>query len=130
MFMPPWPHIWAWAGATLVFVFSACSKAQTRVDGNTDDNHVIRCVISVKRSEWNSSSPALITGKIEYLGDGSSEIKVVPMLYLSSRTSSAMRERYWAPVDLFHDDALAVDKQSLAKEVVGIRAKPIQLKFK
>jgi hypothetical protein len=72
-----------------------------------------------------------VRGKVENLTEGSLEIHVQPILYLSSKTSSAERDKYWAPVDLFQGDPLPTVKRPMDQkgEVVAIKALPITLTF-
>jgi hypothetical protein len=52
-------------------------------------------------------------GKIEYLSDSTLEVRVAPILYLTPKTSSAERDKYWAPVDLLRDSPLGLEKQRM-----------------
>jgi hypothetical protein len=65
-------------------------------------------------------------GRWKISTDGFLEIHVQLFLYLSSKTSSAPRDRYWAPIDLFRDGPLSVDKQPMDKEgeVLAIKRFP------
>jgi hypothetical protein len=74
----------------------------------------------------------MVLGRIENLTRGPLSVEVVPILYLSSTTSSEPTERFWAPVDLLHDGPLATDKRPLDAKgtAVAIKPRPIQLRFK
>ena len=106
--------------------------AQTKVEEHPAINHSIRCALEVQDQKWTSAAPAVVRGKIENLTEGPLEVYVQPFLYLSSKTSSAERDKYWAPVDLFRDGPLPVDKRPLGQkgEGVAIKAIPIKLTFK
>ena len=116
---------------TLILAAQVLAGAQTRVEEHREINHNIRCTIQVQDREWTPAAPAFVRGKVENLTEGSLEIHVQPILYLSSKTSSAERDKYWAPVDLFQDTPLPVDKQPLGQkgEGVAIKAIPIKLTF-
>jgi hypothetical protein len=119
------------AGITLILAAQLLGTAQTRVEEHREINHNIRCTIQVQDREWTPAAPAIVRGKVENLTEGSLEIQVHPILYLSSKTSSAERDKYWAPVDLFQDGPLPVEKRPMDKEaeVVAIKALPIKLTF-
>jgi hypothetical protein len=74
----------------------------------------------------------MVLGKIENLTPGSLDVEVVPILYLSSKTSNEPGDRFWAPVDLFHDGPLTTDRRPLNAKgrAVAIKARPIRLQFK
>jgi hypothetical protein len=118
-------------GITLVLSVQLLGTAQTRVEEHREINHNIRCTIQVQDREWTPAAPAIVRGKVENLVEGSLEIQVQPILYLSSKTSSAERDKYWAPVDLFQDGPLPIDKRPMDKEgeVVAIKALPIEFAF-
>ena len=118
-------------GITFSLAAHLVGVAQTRVKEHRQINHNIRCTIQVQDRKWTPAVPAFVRGKVENLTEGSLEIHVQPILYLSSKTSSAERDKYWAPVDLFQDTPLPVDKQPLGQkgEGVAIKAIPIKLTF-
>jgi hypothetical protein len=118
---------------TLALAFHpAVMTAQSKVEQTIKTNRVVRCVIYAERSDWKPTEPAVIAGEIENAFDGPLEIKVVPVLYLSSTTSDALRDRYWSPVDLFHDAALSTDRQAIDPKatVISIKSRSILLQFK
>jgi|ERR1700722_5653999 len=118
-------------GITLILAAHVVGGAQTRVEEHREINHNIRCTIQVQDREWTPAAPAVVRGRVENLTEGFLEIYVHPILYLLSKTSSAERDKYWAPVDLFQDGPLPVDKRSLGQtgEGVAIKAIPIKLTF-
>lgn len=118
-------------GIALSLFSHPVGKAQTRVEEHRKTNNTIRCTIQVQDREWTPVAPAVVRGKVENLTEGSLEIYVQPILYLSSKTSSAERDKYWAPVDLFRNGPLLVDKRPLGQkgEGVAIKAVPIKLTF-
>src|SRR5579864_1715433 len=118
-------------GITLILAVRPLGVAQTRVEEHRQNNHEIRCTIQVQDREWTQAAPAIVHGKVENLTESSLELNVEPILYLSSKTSSAARDNYWAPVDLFHDSPLSIDKRPMDQkgEVVGIKTLPIKLTF-
>jgi hypothetical protein len=126
-------RVWLWwcLGITLILAVQLLGTAQTRVEEHREINHNIRCTIQVQDREWTPATPAIVRGKVENLTEGSLEIQVQPILYLSSKTSSAERDKYWAPVDLFQDGPLPIDKRPMDKEgeVAAIKALPIKLAF-
>jgi hypothetical protein len=103
--------------------------AQTRVEDRREINHNIRCTIQVPDREWTPAAPAIVRGKVENLTDGSLEIHVQPILHLSSKTSRAERDKYWAPVDLLQGGPLPLNKQPVDQkgDVVAIKMIPIKL---
>jgi hypothetical protein len=119
-------------GVTLVLAAQLVGEAQTRVEEQQKINHNIGCTIQVQDLKWTPAIPAIVRGKIENLGDDSLEVQLQPILYLSSKTSSAERDKYWAPVDLFRDGPLLTDKRPMDQkgEVVAIKPIPIKLTFK
>lgn len=110
----------------------AMTTAQSKVEQTTKTNRVVRCVMYAERSDWKPTEPAVIAGEIENAFDGPLEIKVVPVLYLSSTTSDALRDRYWSPVDLFHDASLSTDRQAIDAKatVISIKNRSLLLQFK
>jgi hypothetical protein len=116
---------------TLILAAQVLAGAQTRVEEHREINHNIRCTIQVQDREWTPAAPAIVRGKVENLTEGSLEIHVQPILYLSSKTSSAERDKYWAPVDLFQDAPLPTDKRSMDQKgkIVAIKLLPIKLSF-
>jgi hypothetical protein len=116
----------------LVTVLLAYSSAQTAVEEKHESSHDIRCVIKTERGGWNRTTEAVISGTIENLTAGPLKIAVDPTLYLSSRTSSEMGDKYWAPADLLHDRSISIEKYAVSpdKQAEGIRRVPIHLGFK
>ena len=90
------------------------------------------CTIRVQDLKWTPAIPAIVSGKIENLSGGSLEEQLQPILYLSCKTPSAERDKYWAPVDLFGDRPLLTDERPLDQkgEVVAIKPIPVKLTFK
>jgi hypothetical protein len=120
-------------GIILILAAQLMGKAQTRVrvEEHRENNLNIRCTIQVQDPEWTPAAPAIVRGKVENLIQGSLEINVQPILYLSSKTSGAERDKYWSPVDLFRDGPLPIDKRPMDQkgEVVAVKALPIKLIF-
>ena len=118
-------------GITFILAAHLVGRAQIKVKERREINRNIRCAIQVQDREWTPAAPAIVRGKVENLTEGFLEIHVQPILYLSSKTSSAERDKYWAPVDLFQDDPLPTDKRPMDQkgEVVAIKALPITLTF-
>ena len=118
-------------GITFILAAHLVARAQTKVEEHREINHNIRCTIQVQDREWSPAAPAIVRGRVENLTQGSLEIYVQPILYLSSKTSSAERDKYWAPVDLFQDGPLPTGKRPMEQrgEVVAIKALPIKLAF-
>jgi hypothetical protein len=119
-------------GLTLVSL-PAMATAQTKVEQKNPPSRVIRCAIDTERSDWKRNEPAIVTGQIQSLIDGPVEVKVVPVLYLSSATSDALRATYWSPVDVLHDTALSTDRQVIGPKAkakaISIESRPILLQF-
>jgi hypothetical protein len=108
----------------------AQATAQIKVDAPRKTNHDIRCSIQVD-PVWRPTAPVLLRGKIENLTFGPLTAEVRPILYLSSKTSKAERDKYWGPVDLLRDGPLGLDKKPMDPkgEVLAIKALPIKLVF-
>jgi len=89
----------------------------------------IRCTIQTERQKWSRNADAVVVGKIENLTDEPLELELVPELYLSSKTSMALGDIFWAPVDIFHDAPLATDRKPTDKNGLGvsIETRPIRL---
>src|SRR5712671_6739091 len=119
-------------GITFILAAHLVGRAQTKVEERREINHNIRCTIQVQDQEWTPAAPAIVRGKVENLTEGSLEIHVQPILYLSSKTSGAERDKYWAPVDLLRDGPLPIDRRPMDQkgDVVSIKALPIILTFK
>ena len=105
-------------------------SGQTRVEEEHKLNHDIRCAIETEHRRWNRNAETIVSGTIENLTDGPLELYVDPAFYLSSRTSSEMGDRFWAPADVLHDSPIATDKQDIGGVAVGIEPRPIHLQFK
>ncbi len=117
-------------GITLILAASLLGGAQARVEDRREINHNIRCTIQVPDREWTPAAPAIVRGKVENLTGDSLEIRVQPILYLSSKTSRAERDKYWAPVDLLQGGPLPLDKRPVdQKGDVAIKMLPIKLAF-
>jgi hypothetical protein len=118
-------------GITFILAAHRIGEAQTKIEEHREINHNIRCTIQVQDREWTPTAPAIVSGKVENLTEGSLEVRVQPTLYLSSKTSSAERDKYWAPVDLFRDAPLPADTRPMDEkgEVVAIKALPVELTF-
>jgi hypothetical protein len=114
----------------VTFLLAAQATAQVRVDAPRKTNHDIRCSIQVD-PVWRPTAPVLLRGKIENLTFGPLVVDVIPILYLSSKTSKAERDKYWGPVDLLRDGPLGLDKKPMDKkgEVLAIKALPLNLVF-
>jgi hypothetical protein len=111
---------------------SAWSIAQTRVEAKHEFSHDIKCVIRTDRPRWNRTSEAVVSGTMENLTDGPLEMEVDPVFYLTSRTSSEMGDKFWAPVDLLRDSPITTEKHAVGtdKKAEGIEPRPIRLQFK
>jgi hypothetical protein len=106
-------------------------SGQTGVEEKHKFNRDIQCLIQTERRQWNRQSEAIISGTIENLADGPLELDVDPALYLSSRTSGRMGDKFWAPVDLLHDSPVGTDKNHDVGGVgVSIEPRPIRLQFR
>ena len=118
-------------GIALSLLSQSVGKAQTKTEEHRRVNNTIRCTIQVQNPVWSPTAPAMVQGKIENLSDRSVEVRVVPILYLTSKTSGAERDKYWAPVDLLRDGPLGLDKQPMDQkgEVLAIKTIPIKLAF-
>jgi hypothetical protein len=77
-----------WCALTWAF------PAQIAVEEKHKFNHDVRSVIRTERRQWNRYSETVICGTIENLTDGPLELEVDPALYLSSRTSSEMSDKF------------------------------------
>ena len=115
----------------LLLVARSGETAQIRVDAPRKTNHDIRLSVQVEDPLWKPTAPVLLRGKIENLTFGPLVADAVPVLYLSSRTSKAERDKYWGPVDLLRDGPLGLDKTLMDPkgEVLAIKALPIKLVF-
>jgi hypothetical protein len=118
-------------GIALSLASQSLGTAQTKVEEQRKTNNTIRCTIQVQDPVWMPTTPAIVRGKVVNLTEGALELSVWPILYLSSKTSNAMRDKYWGPVDLLRDSPLGLDKQPMDEkgEVVAIKALPIKLVF-
>jgi len=104
-------------------------SGQRTVEEKHKFNHDIRCLVQTERRRWNRNTETIIFGTIVNLTDGPLELDVDPALYLSSRTSSEMGDKFWAPVDLLHDSPIGTDKHADGVGV-SIKPRPIRLQFK
>ena len=105
----------------LLLSYPTRSDAQLPLEPRETPDYCIKCTIQIERQEWNRGADAVVVGKIENCTEEPLELELVPELYLSSKTSNALGDIFWAPVDLFHDAPLATDrkptdKKSLAKD--------------
>jgi hypothetical protein len=118
-------------GVTCLFLVYASGglSCQTKVEEKHIFNHDVRCVIQTERRQWNRNTETIISGTMENLTDGPLELEVDPAFYLSSRTSSEMGDKFWAPVDLLHDSPIGTDKRNDGVGV-NIQPRPIRLRFK
>jgi hypothetical protein len=116
----------------LVILNPQSSNAQVQVDETEKSTHSISCDIQTEGREWNRTAGATVLGKIENLTGGPLNVEVIPILYLSSKTSNEPSDRFWAPVDLFHDGPLATERRPLDAKgrAEAIRPRPIRLQFK
>lgn len=116
--------------ACLLFAYSTIGlSGQTKVEENHKFNHDIRCAIQAEHRQWNRNTETTISGTIENLTDGPLELNVDSAFYLSSRTSSEMRDKFWAPADVMHDGPSATNKHEV-RGGVTIQPRPIHLQFK
>jgi hypothetical protein len=108
-----------------------CAIAASAQSPNAKHNSAIGCTIQVRDPVWSPTKPAIVQGKVENLTERAVEVRVQPILYLRSKTSSAERDSYWGPVDLLRNGPLGLDKQPMDRkgDVVAIRALPIKLVF-
>jgi hypothetical protein len=106
--------------------------AQIAVKEKHQVNNDVRCVIRTEQRQWNRNGETVVSGTIENLTDGPLDLEVEPALYLSSRTSTEMGNKFWAPVDVLHDCPIGTDRHSLGANGAGvsIKARPIHLQFK
>ncbi len=119
-------------GAILLLLsYPTRSDAQLPLEPRETPDHSIRCTIQTERQEWNRNADAVVVGKIENLTEEPLELELVPELYLSSKTSNALGDIFWAPVDLFHDAPLATDRKPIDKKDLGesIETPPIRLRL-
>jgi hypothetical protein len=116
--------------ACLLLAYSSGGlSSQRTVEEEHKFSHDLRCSVQTERRQWNRNTETIITGTIENLTDGRFELEVDPVLYLSSRTSGEMGDKFWAPVDLLHDSPIRTDKHDDGVGV-SIVPLPIQLRFK
>ncbi|HEV3254445.1 MAG TPA: hypothetical protein VG033_08555 [Candidatus Acidoferrales bacterium] len=120
-------------GAGLLLA-SGCagSPAQITAEEKPKLAREIRCAIQTERQQWNRATEAVVTGTIENLTDGPLDLKVDPVLYLSSKTSTELRGKFWAPADLLRDKPIETKKLALDSggEAEGIEPQPLPLQFK
>jgi hypothetical protein len=115
----------------VLLVAAVAASAQSSNAKQSEHNSAIGCTIQVPDAVWSPTKPAIVRGKVENLTERALEVRVQPILYLWSKTSSAERDRYWAPVDLLRDGPLGLDKQPMDRkgDVVAIKPLPIKLVF-
>ena len=119
-------------GTILLFLSQPTrSDAQLPLEPQEKPDHSIRCTIETERQEWSRNAPAVVVGKIENLTEETLELELVPGLLLSSKTSNALGDIFWAPVDPFHDAPLATDSKPTDKKGLGesIETRPIRLRL-
>ena len=105
-------------------------SGQTAVEEKHGFNRDIRCVIQAERRRWNQQTDSIISGTMENLTDAPVELEADPAFYLSSRTSSEMGDKFWAPVDLLHDRPIGTDDHDVGGVGVSIKPRSIRLQFK
>jgi hypothetical protein len=105
-------------------------SGQTRVEEIHKFNHDIRCAIKAEHRHWNRNTETIISGTIENLADGPLQLDADPAFYLSSKISSEMGDKFWAPVDVLHDRPVGTNKQDVGGVGVSIEPRPIHLQFK
>src|ERR1700688_1569965 len=103
---------------------------QTKVEEKHKFNDDILCAIQAEHRQWNRKTETIVSGTIDNLTDGPLELEVEPAFYLSSRSSSEMGDKFWAPVDVLHDKPIGVDKHDVGGGGVSIEPRPIHLQFK
>jgi hypothetical protein len=103
---------------------------QTRVEEKHKFNHDIRCAIQAEHRQWNRNTETIISGTIENLTDGPLELDVDPAFYLSSRTTSEMGDKFWAPADVLNDRPIGMEKTDIGGAAVSIEPRPIHRQFK
>jgi hypothetical protein len=110
----------------------ASCLAQTPQKPDATPSGGIRCLIQTERPQWNRNTETILSGTIENLTDGPLQLEVEPAVYLTSRTSSELGNRFWAPVDLLHDTPLGTNKRPISGHgtVIGIESRSILLEFK
>jgi hypothetical protein len=113
-----------------VFPISFSAMAQTKVEPEKVRSRVISCSIQTEQKEWKSAEPAVVTGQIENLADGPLEVRVMPVLSLSTTASDDLPGGYWSPVDVLHDGPLGTDRQPSAPTITAITSRRILLQFK
>jgi hypothetical protein len=103
--------------------------AQTKVEPEKP-SRVIRCTIQTEQKEWKSTEPAVVTGQIENLVDGPLEVRVIPVLSLSTATSGDLPDGYWSPVDLLDDSPVSTDRLPSDPVITAITARRMLIQFK
>jgi len=104
----------------LLLLYATRSGAQLPIEPRETPDHSIRCTIQTERQKWSRSADAVVVGKIENLTDEPLELELVPELYLSSKTSTALGDIFWSPVDIFHDAPFATDRTPTDKKGLGV----------
>ena len=113
----------------LLLVRAASSNAQVEIERTVRFAHSISCDIQIEHPEWNRTVEDAVLVKIRNLTDNRLGVEVTPVLHLSSRTSSGVGGRFWAPVDLLHNSPLTTERG--AKENgETITPRPIRLQFR
>jgi hypothetical protein len=103
---------------------------QTRVEEKHKLNHDIRRAIQAEHRQWNRNTETIISGTIENLTDGPLDLNVDPAFYLSSRTTSEMADKFWAPADVLNDRPIGLEKADVGGAAVSIEPRSIHLQFK
>jgi hypothetical protein len=116
----------------LLLAHAASSNAQVEIEKTVRFTHAISCDIQIEHPEWNRTVEDVVLVKIENLTDNPLGVEVVPVLHLSSRTSNGTGDRFWAPVDLFHNGPLTTERHLLDARgnAVAIKPRPIRLQFR
>jgi hypothetical protein len=84
--------------------------------------------IQTENRVWSGSTATVMSGTITNLTDGPLDVEADPALYLSSRTSTELRGKFWAPVDLLHDSPIATKIRKAGKGE-AIETIPVHLHF-
>lgn len=111
----------------LSLLSQSVARAQTRVEEHRKTNSSLRCTIEVQNPVWSPTTPAIVRVKVENLSDGALEVRIRPILHLSSKTSNTERDKYWAPVDLLRDAPLDINRHPVDQKGTAIAIKPIPI---
>jgi hypothetical protein len=94
----------------LLLTHAASSNAQVEIEKTVRFTHAISCDIEIEHPEWNRTVEDVVLVRTKNLTHDPLGVEVMPVLYLSSRTSSGVDGRFWAPVDLFHNGPLTTER--------------------